>query len=90
VRRGGSEENVSCDAVAICVPGSPAFELARQGGARVVFDGTRFVVEADPAGRTAHPHVFVAGEQLGPCSAAESAERGRRAAIALAEGAAAR
>ncbi|MBK7865048.1 MAG: (2Fe-2S)-binding protein [Archangiaceae bacterium] len=87
VRRGGSEEKVDCDAVALCVSGSPAFELARQGGARVVFDGARFVVEADADGRTAHPAVFVAGEQQGPCSLAESAARGRRAAMALSRGA---
>lgn len=84
VKRGGPEEKISCDAVAVCAAGSPAFELARQGGARVVFDGTRFIVEADADGRTAHPDVVVAGEQLGPCSAAESVERGRRAAGVLA------
>jgi sarcosine oxidase subunit alpha len=84
VRHGGGEEKIDCDAVAICAAGSPAFELARQGGARVVFDSQRFVVEADADGRTAHPGVFVAGEQLGPCSLQQSAERGRRAAAALA------
>lgn len=84
VKRDGREEKIDCDAVAICASGSPAFELARQGGARVAFDGTRFVVEADADGRTAHPGVFVAGEQRGPCSGAQSAERGRRAALALA------
>jgi sarcosine oxidase subunit alpha len=88
VRQKAREEKVDCDAVAICSSGSPAFELARQGGARVVFDGRRFVVEADGDGRTAHPGVFVAGEQLGPCSAEQSAERGRRAALALSGGAA--
>jgi sarcosine oxidase subunit alpha len=86
VKLGGAEEKVGCDAVALCVSGSPAFELARQGGARVLFDGARFVVEADAEGRTAHPAVFVAGEQLGPCGTGESAERGRRAATALAQG----
>jgi sarcosine oxidase subunit alpha len=83
VKRQNSQERVACDAVAVCASGSPAFELARQGGARVVFDGTRFVVEADARGRTAHPAVFVAGEQLGPCSVNESQERGRRVALAL-------
>jgi hypothetical protein len=50
-----------------------------------VFDSERFVVEADAKGRTAHEGVFVAGEQLGPCSLAESIERGRRAAEGLLE-----
>lgn len=85
VKSGGSEEKVACDAVAICGPGSPAFELARQGGARVVFKGERFVVEADADGRTTHANVFVAGEQLGPRSCAVSAESGRRAALAIVE-----
>ncbi|MBL8949793.1 MAG: (2Fe-2S)-binding protein [Myxococcaceae bacterium] len=83
VKRQGETLKVACDAVAVASNGSPAFELARQGGARVVFDGARFVVEADGDGRTAHPGVFVAGEQTGPCSVRESQERGRRAAITL-------
>ncbi len=83
VKRQGGEEKVACDAVAVCTSGSPAFELARQGGARVVFDGSRFVVEADAEGRTAHAGVFVAGEQVGPCSVAESHERGRKVGLAL-------
>lgn len=82
-RASGDHEKIACDAVAVCANGSPAFELARQGGARVVFDGTRFVVEADAAGRTSHPGVFVAGEQVGPCSVIESQQRGRRVGVAL-------
>jgi sarcosine oxidase subunit alpha len=79
-------EKLDCDAVAVCEPPSPAFELARQGGARVVFNGAQFVVEADADGRTSHADVFVAGEQTGPCDLMRSAESGRRAALALAEG----
>jgi sarcosine oxidase subunit alpha len=82
--RGG--EKIECDAVAVCTPPSPAFELARQGGARVIFNGAQFVVEADADGRTANASVFVAGEQTGPCDLARSAESGRRAALALLEG----
>jgi sarcosine oxidase, subunit alpha len=78
-----SGEKVDCDAVAVCAPPSPAFELARQGGARVVFNGAQFHVEADADGRTSHPDLFVAGEQTGLLTLQQSAESGRRAAEVL-------
>src|SRR5439155_7478324 len=80
VRRDGREDRIECDAVAVCSPVSPAFELARQGGARVMFDGQRFVVEADADGRTGHPDIFVAGEITGPKDLDSSIDSGIRAA----------
>ena len=88
VRLNGREEKVGCDAVAVCAPASPAFELARHAGVKV---GWRqelglFVAEADEQGRTARHNLFVAGELLGPLDAAGAAESGRRAAHAILEG----
>jgi len=81
-----SKGRVDCDAIALCATVSPSFELARAGGARVVWDVRHkvFVVEADASGRTANPNLFVAGEQRGPMSAAAAAEAGMLAAEALA------
>lgn len=83
VRRGGAEERVECDAVALCTKVAPSYELARQGGARVVFDGARFIIEADADGRTLQEGIVVAGEQTGAMPIAKSVESGRRAARAL-------
>lgn len=85
VERDGREEKVACDAVAVCAPASPSFELAAQAGAHVSFRAELglFTVDADADGRTSVPEVWVAGELLGPMSAAEAAESGRRAARAL-------
>jgi len=76
----GKRVKVACDAVAVCLPPSPSFELARQGGARIHFDPQResFAVEADADGRTHAPDVFVA---CGLTAEAASAA-GRRAALA--------
>jgi sarcosine oxidase, subunit alpha len=84
-REGGKRKKVDCDAVLVCVPTSPSFELARQGGAGVRFDAERglFVVEAEEDGRTAAPDVFVAGDVTGGSSAREAAAAGARAAEAL-------
>lgn len=83
----GKKHRVDCDAVAVCLPPSPGFELARQGGAEVVFDPARetFVVSSDADGRTAAKDVFVAGDLTGGGSAAQAAESGARAARALAK-----
>lgn len=86
VKQDGAEQKVACDAVALCAPVSPAFELARAGGARVVWDprARLFVVEADDQGRTASPSVFVAGELRGPMSVSAAAEQGLVVAQTLA------
>ncbi|MBX7101661.1 MAG: ferredoxin, partial [Myxococcaceae bacterium] len=85
VRREGREEKLDCDAVAVCVPGSPAFELARQAGAKVSWrDATQvFAVEAASDGRAAD-RLFVAGSLVGPCSGEQSARSGRVAGAAAA------
>ncbi|HZI11445.1 MAG TPA: FAD-dependent oxidoreductase, partial [Myxococcus sp.] len=85
---GGGRKKVECDAVLVCVPVSPSFELARQGGAKLTFDAARglFRVEAEADGRTAAPDVFAAGDVTGGGTAKEAAEAGRRAAEALVGG----
>lgn len=82
---GGREERVDCDGVAVCLPTSPAFELARQGGASVSFvEALRgFAVDADEDGKTAGEGVYVAGDQLGQTTVAKAADRGVRAARAI-------
>ncbi len=86
--QGGGRKKVECDAVLVCVPVSPSFELARQGGAKLPFDAERglFRVEVDADGRTAAPDVFAAGDVTGGGTAKEAAEAGRRAAEALVGG----
>jgi sarcosine oxidase, subunit alpha len=85
VRQNGREEKVACDAVAVCAHASPSFELASQAGAQVSFrpEHGLFTVDADADGRTSVAEVRVAGELLGPMSAARAAESGRRAARAI-------
>jgi sarcosine oxidase subunit alpha len=84
-QKAGQRVKVDCDAVLVSIPTSPSFELARQGGASVSFDAERglFVVEADADGRTAAPHLFVAGDITGGGSAREAAAAGARAAEAI-------
>ena len=86
--RSGHKQKIACDAIAVCVPVSPAFELARQAGAQVVFSEAHqgFVVKADPEGRTEAEHIYVAGDLLGEGTAAQAAESGARAAKALVGG----
>jgi sarcosine oxidase, subunit alpha len=81
----GRVDKVACDAIALCAPVSPSFELARAAGARVSWDARSrlFSVEADAQGR-ATPSTWVAGELRGPMSASASAEAGLVAANALA------
>ncbi|MDX2012926.1 MAG: 2Fe-2S iron-sulfur cluster-binding protein [Myxococcaceae bacterium] len=86
VSQQGRVEKIACDAVALCAPVSPSFELARAAGARVSWNGRSrlFTVEADASGR-ATPTTWVAGELRGPMSAAASAEGGLVAGQALAD-----
>jgi sarcosine oxidase subunit alpha len=69
---------VRCDVIAVCSPLSPAFELARAAGAKVVWNAAArcFTVETDPVGRTARLNVYVIGEMRGPMSSAAAAEQG--------------
>jgi sarcosine oxidase subunit alpha len=85
VREAGATRKVACDAIALCGPHAPSFELARAAGAGVSWDATHrlFQVEADAQGRTAVPGLLVAGEIRGPASLAQAAEQGREAALAL-------
>lgn len=84
VARDGKTEKVDCDAIALCAPLTPAFELARAAGARVSWDPRAkvFAVQADEGGECA-PNTWVAGEVRGPMSAATAAEQGRLAAEAI-------
>ncbi len=81
----GKEQKVECEVVALCAPAAPSFELARQCGARVDWrpEPQVFCVVADGEGRTQANGVYAAGELLGPMSAAEAHESGKRAAKAL-------
>jgi sarcosine oxidase subunit alpha len=75
-----------CDIIATCGALSPAFELARAGGAHVVWNAEHrcFVVETDATGKTGSDNVFVAGEMRGPMSSNVAVEQGLAAAKALA------
>ncbi len=80
----GQERKVACDTIVVCAKNSPSFELAEQGGAQVRFNpasGT-FAVVADEQGLAAKA-LYVAGQLLGPVSAAEAVLSGRRAALAM-------
>lgn len=80
-----SGEKIRCDVVAYCAPLSPAFELARAAGAKVVWNANAhcFVVDADANGKTSAPGIYVAGEMRGPMSSKVAAEQGLAAAKAL-------
>lgn len=82
----GRRHRTPCDALAVCIPVSPAFELARQGGAEVVFSPAHlgFVVQADDDGRTQAPSLYVAGDLLGASTISRAADSGARAARAIA------
>ena len=83
---GGAEDRVSCDAVAVVLPPSPALELARQGGAQVGFleAWNVFAVQAGPDGSTGVPGLYAAGHVTGPMSATEALAAGTRAGEAAA------
>lgn len=86
VRTGGQELRVDCDAVALCGPLTPAYELAREAGAKVEWNASTlgFEVHTDEAFCAVAPDVFTAGEARAPCSAATAAEQGLAAARAIA------
>lgn len=79
--------SVSCDTLAVVGGRAPASELAREAGAELelVPDTGAFRVRPGADGAVA-PGVFAAGEATGSCSAAESADQGRRAGEAAARG----
>ncbi|MFT3707358.1 MAG: 2Fe-2S iron-sulfur cluster-binding protein [Archangium sp.] len=72
------KRKIDCDVIAVCSPLSPAFELARAAGAKVVWNSHSrcFTVETDAVGRTARLNVYVIGEMRGPMSSAAAAEQG--------------
>ncbi|MCS6797324.1 MAG: NAD(P)/FAD-dependent oxidoreductase [Myxococcota bacterium] len=82
----GATRTVECDAVVVGPPPSAAYELAAQAGARVVFDGRRFVVQADDEGRTGIARLFAVGACTGRDTVEEALAQARRAATVLAEG----
>jgi len=73
-----------CRIVALAAPPAPAFELARQAGAAVRWDGAGFAVQRDAAGRCATQPwaLWAAGDACGHQGAA-AADDGRRVAQAL-------
>jgi sarcosine oxidase, subunit alpha len=73
-----------CRIVALAAPPAPAFELARQAGAAVRWDGAGFAVQRDDTGRCATTPwtVWAAGDACGHQGAA-AADDGRRVAEAL-------
>jgi sarcosine oxidase subunit alpha len=82
VKHQGKEEDVACDAVALCTLPTPATELARAGGAAVSWHvhAKVFAVDADQHGQTRVPGLYVCGELRGPMSPSASAESGLLAA----------
>ena len=75
-------KKVACDFIAVCVPPSPSFELARQAGAHTTFDAATgtFRVVADEHGQTSAKDTFVAGELVGASVPNAAALSGIRAA----------
>lgn len=84
--RGGGERE--CRLVALAASPAPAFELARQAGAAVRWDGAGFAIRRDDAGRCIGAcvdgpwTVWAAGDACGHQGAA-AADDGRRVAQAL-------
>jgi sarcosine oxidase, subunit alpha len=72
------EVNFKCDTIALCIPPSPAFELAKAAGALVKWSSSHhcFVVDADSNGRTSRSNVYAVGELRGPMSAAAASDQG--------------
>jgi sarcosine oxidase subunit alpha len=85
----GRHRDVEADVIAVAAPPAPASELARQHGARVVFDDARggFAVVVDGGFRTDAPGVFACGDVtgfMGPSAAAAAGEAaGRKIAHTL-------
>lgn len=84
--RDGSEREAQL--VALAAPPAPAFELARQAGAAVQWNGAGFAIHRDAHGRCAGPRgeapwtLWAAGQACGLPGAA-AADDGRRVAEAL-------
>ncbi len=77
-----------CRLVALAAPPAPAYELARQAGAAVQWDGAGFAVVRDPAGRCVQTpwSVWAAGDvtgYVGPAAAADDGERVAQAVLAV-------
>jgi sarcosine oxidase subunit alpha len=83
---GGDPHKVACDAVAVCLPPSPALSLAVQAGARTAWSEAWncFHVVADEAGHTGVDGLYAAGDVTGPREVAAAAAHGRRAGEAVA------
>ncbi len=80
--RDGTRE---CRLVALAAPPAPAYDLARQAGAAVRWDGAGFAVQRDDDGRcvTTPWTVWAAGDVGGYLGPDQAAEDGRRVATAL-------
>lgn len=74
-----------CRIVALAAPPAPAYELARQAGAALRWDGAGFAVQRDEQGRcvTDPWMVWAAGDVAGYRGPAAAADDGRRIAEAL-------
>lgn len=57
--------DIACDAVVLASRRAPQAELAQQAGAKVHFEGDRFVLDVREDGRTGHPATFVVGSAAG-------------------------
>lgn len=82
----GRKSKLECDTLALSLPLSPGFELARQAGAEVGFDASagHFAVRATEEGATSVPGLWVAGQLAGARTLEASRESGQRAAAAAA------
>lgn len=85
---GGQRERVECDAIVVGAPESAAYELPRQAGAGVRWNGEGFFVEAAADGRTHVDQVWAVGSCAGAQGAA-GVEAARVAGRAAAGGASA-
>ena len=74
-----------CRLVALAAPPAPAYDLARQAGAAVAWDGAGFAVQTDDQGRcVAEPWtVWATGDVTGYRGPQAAADDGRRVAQAL-------
>jgi sarcosine oxidase subunit alpha len=86
VADGKKHRTIPCDAVALCGPAAPAFELAMQAGCETGphEPSGGFAVRADADGNTSVPGVFAAGHVCGAVDARTAAEQGTRAGAAAA------
>jgi pyruvate/2-oxoglutarate dehydrogenase complex dihydrolipoamide dehydrogenase (E3) component len=63
VRQGKKEKKITCDALLVDAPRSPAYELAAQAGAKIEHRSEGFIV-ANEAGKIGE-NVFAVGELVG-------------------------